>query len=59
MAKIRPKRFQFDAFDAGVSDTPARSKNDNVEIETDSTKSTEKPKIKTLQQYLDDLAEDI
>lgn len=57
MSTIRPNRFKFDAFDAGASEAPIASKDDNVKIE--SNRSAEKPKAKTLQQHLDSLAEDM
>lgn len=57
MSTVRPNRFKFDAFDAGASEAPIASKDDNVKIE--SNRSAEKPKAKTLQQHLDSLAEDM
>lgn len=55
MTKIRPNRFKFDAFDAGLSDVPIVSEDDSAEIESEQTERN-RSKKKTLQEHLDGLA---
>lgn len=51
--KIRPNKFKFDAFDAGLDDIPGRDGGSGplVEIEPDDAPQDE-PKPKTAQEYV-------
>lgn len=57
--KVRPNRFKFDAFDAGLDNIPGRDGADGsmVEMELNKPSSTPDPESapKTAQQYVEEL----
>lgn len=54
--KLRPNRFKFDAFDAGLSDIPGgQGKTIEIEIEQDGRPDAKPDEDKTAQELIDDL----
>ena len=55
--KIRPNRFKFDAYDAGLTDIPGgQGKTIEIEIEVDGKGNQTKPdEEKTIQELIDEL----